>query len=468
MIKRLLLQYLPALLVVTAITGCQIPHHGAEHCARCGHSVNLKAEHCLCALCGCNDSSGMVQTGGQFARPQSLSIGPEGLTLGGAVAASLRDGVMNSAAVNMVGSADAFESMESPVNFTTPGDWANAQMKFLDVYNDVLDIRDEVPAAEFASEKTSNRIDELTRTKAEDVFKFVMEKQIDDPDRMREPVTEMIAKEIRTAIDQQLDADSQSEVAEEPVDREFSAPIRESIFQKTAELASDLTVPTSAIPTPQVRSDMTYYQIAVRVRRRSGRTIVFPLWLVQRYQAGDIALRNGDLVEVVHYGRTGLLSQASQNEVSLRSLDANYASVIRDLDPYLDLFHISRRGSSGEQTDFYVPRNIASSYGDNPGYEYLLNRAYANPGQTRGENLDLVDVIRQGRREALSRTAEMIRPKTAAEAFDEGQRALQERIAALPVIGDLCQAIESTTGFNTADAISGARGGIDGVIGLLP
>ncbi len=55
-----------------------------------------------------------------------------------------------------------------------------------------------------------------------------------------------------------------------------------------------------------------YYQIAVCVTRASGRRLVFPLWLVETFQAGDVALEDGDRVELIHYSRTALLRDGQQ------------------------------------------------------------------------------------------------------------------------------------------------------------
>jgi hypothetical protein len=391
-----------------------------------------------CRLCSHHESVGSVQTGGQFARSRLLPIHQCGLTLSEAVEQTIREGVRTSAGTT----ATHFEQPRS-VSAVTQQDRVEGHIR---------DFRDLVG-------KNDNALAEKAGTIYDNVYKNVVENSSD----LRSRAIEVIVNILKSSL-----PDTTSGVNEVSLDAE----IRTKILEAMNEIA--VARPQQASTTPAPKADMTYYQTAVRLRRKKGNTLVFPLWLVDRFEAGDVALRDGDVIDVSHYSRSELFNGTFENTSSLRTFsDENYSNTTileaNELDRYIDLLRVTHVNREGVTEEYYIPKNNNQAFGENPGYAFMLNQALVSDDDAISpENLALSSVIRAGRREALQRSAELLNPKDFSQRLDDGNRALEESLSKVPVVGDICRLVESTTGLSAADAFANTQECIENAVSLIP
>ncbi len=204
-----------------------------------------------------------------------------------------------------------------------------------------------------------------------------------------------------------------------------------------------------------------YYQIAVCVTRASGRRLVFPLWLVETFQAGDVALEDGDRVELIHYSRTALLRDGQQ-------LSAVSAGVQDSLNAFVDVLRVTAVSADGKLEEHFVPRVENHAFSDNSDFGWVLAQAkYSEVTPVHLEVLDLVDVVREGRRLAILRSADSLKIKSNLEKLEAEHRQLEKKLQDIPLIGDACNLIESTTGFDSTRMLSDAYRGVQGTCEAL-
>ena len=469
------LSSLAAAALMMFAAGCHVPLR-RDSCQTNG--IHGSAVECGCGLCGKQEPVGTVQTGGQFARATTLPIPSRGLSLSAAVGETLRPGVRNSAVVS---APPAYR--EKSVRELTVSETAEAKTKIEDMVKDLVEGPENDQLQRYLPESVKERLpDSLKQTlqdpdtdvlvwdvlsdqdkqaitshvigdEAQGIFEAVYREQVASVPGVEEGMVQKISQQIEGLVQEYRDGDiADTAINDESLKRITSAVGNRLVFDSPASSATYAS-----------GGESLYYQIAVALSRRGGETLVFPLWLVEMYQAGDIALRDGDSVQLLHYNRTPLYSHSR----GLQGLSESIATGTPDLDGYIDILRVTHLGDSGLE-QYFVPRNTTVAFGPHRGFGFVLDNAKVpETAAVQPDILDLVGVIRRGRSEAIRRSADALQVKTRLQRLEEEHQLLRQKISQLPVIGDACQVVESTTGFDSADAFATARQGVGSAVGFL-
>ena len=239
--------------------------------------------------------------------------------------------------------------------------------------------------------------DNVLKEKAETIYDNVYKNVLENSGDLRTRATGEIVNILKSTLQ-----NTPSGVSEDKLDNE----IRTKILDAMDMIA--VTKPQQASTAAAPQADMTYYQTAVRLRRKTGNSLVFPLWLVDRFQAGDVALRDGDVIDISHYSRSELFNGTIENTSSLCAFsDENYSNTtvpeVNELDRYIDLLRVTHVNRDGVTEEYYIPKNNNHAFGDNPGYSFILNQALVSDNDAISpENFALSSVIREGRAKPFS------------------------------------------------------------------
>jgi hypothetical protein len=470
---------LAVMALVVFAAGCSLPQH-RDRCQNQG--LHGSGVGCGCGFCGHQNPVGTVQTGGQFARATTLPISSRGLSLSTAVDETLRQGVRSSGVV----SAPQVFTNKSVVELAIP-EIVAAKTKVADLVEDLAGEPENDQLAEYLSQaeeslprSLADSLDEKLANAPEGEPSVWNELSVADRDEVSRHLIAMRAQQIYQAVyqDQVANLPGVDEVIVEKISAQIRGLIRdfgrgsivdteingESLKRITDAVGASLEVDSPVKNSTFVSHGETlYYQIAVALSRRGGETLVFPLWLVEMYQAGDIALRDGDSIQLLHYNRTELFSHSR----GLQELSDSIATGASDLDGYIDILRVTCLGDNGLEQHF-VPRNTHVAFGPDRGFGFVLENAKVPENATiQPDILDLVGVIRRGRSEAIRRSADALQVKTRLQRLEEQHKLVRQKISQLPVIGDACQVVESTTGFDSADAFATARDGVGSAVGFL-
>ena len=435
--------------VVAGSVGCQLPQHANQTCTTCSNPDASRVAPIFGGVCHHDQDVPTVQTGGQFARAQTFPINKNGLTLGEIVQQSLRDGVRPGATA----------SVEIPKERTavdlTPDQISEGAIPSV---VDLADELDEIDESNATDAEKSEQKDEKLNTAAATIVQRMFGDQFPGDDDVKQQTVDSIEETLKNLTTEA--SDEIERVGFNNVDvASFKDQATTQIRAGLVGLENKLNTPSAA---PTATADTTYYETAVTVTRKDGRVMVFPLWLVDRFQAGDVSMQDGDVVHVNHYNRTDLFKNSAGQSTGLGDLSNQIATDAAPLNGYIDLFRITHVDGNGVVEEYFVPRNTTGAYGRNPAYSYVFNRArVSSVDAISPENLDLADVIRTGRREAIARSARLLNPT--AKSLEQRQSDLRDEIAKLPVVGDVCKFVESTTGLNSTDAIGNVRRSMNNV-----
>ncbi len=143
--------------------------------------------------------------------------------------------------------------------------------------------------------------------------------------------------------------------------------------------------------------------------KRGATSLVFPLWLVNGFEAGDIALQDGDQVEIQNYNRTSLSTGA--RELHFQSLKLTNSIELQELEDLADTMVVTKATHNGIEK-LFIPRSTTALFGTDPRLSFAIQHArFDDTDIVQFSNLSLVSEIRQGQRFFRSATAPDFKPE---------------------------------------------------------
>ncbi|WP_339745959.1 hypothetical protein [uncultured Rubinisphaera sp.] len=360
------------------------------------------------------ENLGVITTGGALARPHTLPIPVSGLSLGEAVEISLRP-VVRQLAIQPVPAGPALQAVGSQ----SISRLDQLRSTFARVFSKLGDDSKEIPFAHFMD------IDEVK-------FGLTVEEQ----DILKSQIIRIVEQGRENKSFKSLDSAA-------PVFEELRIALRIE-----ASPQSRLGAPSSGYSTGM------YYRSVVVLTRRVGTRIIAPLWLVQMFPIGDVALVDGDSVRIESYKRT---------EVGARQLDEQSGTVIIagiTRDPrnvslptsletlslkeatnlnaaVADVILLRHVNQQGHLEQYVIPRLRSGAFGEDPEFSrFLAETRLASGDIVEFQNLDLLPEIRRGRITAITSTANAIernrRESVLAERIEDRRDHLQQFTGVTP------------------------------------
>lgn len=494
--------------------------------SRCSLSRSIIILIVAGCLCGCSllDRSlyrgatltpvlGTVRTGGPYAVPRVLPIPPGGLTLSDAVEASLRPGItahsgapviqrsVNSALPVTEQPAKIPDGVSAALQFTLPNGLDLEGLKKLEEARQVL-LTFAKDTGALATEHLESFEKHLQQAMLTAANEGAFRPQIpDDPNttkinvqrklRLKQEIVALIALGDLVVLAEPND--SQLLAAHTRICKTFAVPEndarhREDLLQRLQKARADgvfrlqgdtkllaiqqLVAPSANAPdaaplsvqfTPTT-GELLVDHLAVAVTRVSGRILIIPLQEVRTYLPGDIALQDGDRVEVILFDQTsaaqkpeqsapatvavtswsdakGLVATVGAGNPTLRQLIAELN------EQHADVVVLRRLTANGLLQEYVLPRND----------EKRLSETYLRHGDlVHLDVLNLMPLIRN------SHDLKMPAPAQAKTCL--GMRANRRGTTPLGRLDSQCK---QWTGVSSADVAQGASRGLQNVGGMI-
>lgn len=441
---------------------------------------------------------GVVQTSGQFAHARSLPISATGLSLGEAVKQSLRSGIQPGTALPV-----STATRQPPLGSQRVKSAKDTLTGLKSLKKDLSKLSDDSNNFFIGKlEKTASHLvtDEMVGAENEvfvqnqirALMLFRQEVFTEDAD---ESELEELANEIDKLIQHrgitslQTETETAANVIERSARREALRELGDQIAEQLKSLdsveapeeeASEDTdsstddTQSENSPKPQTSPNTAsnlYYDAAVILTKATGRRVIAPLWLVQMFAAGDIALENGDRIEVTHYERTafaeyqkledtvvlvgGLVSRPRiQRNVRRLSQVMGTSQLDQRLVNFADLVVLQRINSNDQLEEYLIPRGASGIYGSSSEFDRWFQEAQLKTGDiVRVGSLDFHPLIRDGRTIAQAASAEQIYE----EFGSPEERSRNKTIDQIPILGGIHGLVEQTTGLSADTVSQGSR-----------